>query len=56
MEDERCPGHENHLCQLVEKRTPVDELRELVRDPKYICKGCGRAAREKNRLCAPVEL
>jgi len=50
------PGHDHHLCQLVGKKTPVEELKKLVRDGKYICKGCGRVAASADNLCAPEEL
>jgi len=50
------PGHDQHLCQLVGKKTPVEELKGLVRDGKFICKGCGRVAAGEESLCAPEPL
>lgn len=33
-----------------------DKLRDIVKDARFACKKCGRAAREKDRLCEPKEL
>ena len=51
-----CPGHDKHMCQLVEKKTPADELKKLIKGAKFMCGKCGRAAADKAHLCAPVEL
>ncbi len=51
-----CAGHDNHLCNLVEKKTPVDTIKKMVREPKFICSGCGRVAQSKDNLCAPEEI
>lgn len=32
----------------------LDGLKEIVREPRYVCVKCGRAARAKKRLCKPV--
>jgi hypothetical protein len=34
----------------------IEELKPLVRNGGYICKGCGRVAKNKENLCAPIEL
>ena len=53
-------GHEQHLChlhnieQLLTKEPEV--YKQLVRDPKYICIGCGRVAAHEENLCAPRPL
>ncbi len=31
-------------------------LREIVAEPRFICKDCGRAAREKKWLCKPTKI
>jgi hypothetical protein len=49
-------GHEKHLCTLVEDKTPIEKLKPLVKNAKYICKGCGRAAAKAENLCAPEPL
>jgi len=51
------PGHEKHLCKMVVgDQESIENIKPLVRDPKYICKGCGRAAHNAENLCAPTEL
>jgi len=51
-----CGGHENHMCQLVERKTDVNKLKGYVRGAKYICKSCGRAAAKEEHVCAPEKL
>jgi len=50
--------HENKLCALAccECRTNLAELRPLVKNAKYICKECGRAAANADNLCHPEPL
>jgi hypothetical protein len=53
------PGHEAHLCVLNHSgfmRSNFKEYSTLVRDPKFVCGACGRAASDKKSLCAPEEL
>ncbi|MHA1906398.1 MAG: hypothetical protein ACW98Y_03810 [Candidatus Thorarchaeota archaeon] len=47
--------HDETLCEFFEHGT-IDEMRKRVKDPKWICKGCGRAANKKEYLCEPVDL
>ena len=53
------PGHENHLCYL-ENVGYIDSFpeayKELIRNGKYMCRVCGRAAARKESLCAPEKL
>ncbi|NMC05435.1 MAG: hypothetical protein GYA24_09495 [Candidatus Lokiarchaeota archaeon] len=50
-------GHEQHLCKLVtEDKVPLDKLKPLVKDAKFICGGCGRTAAKKENLCDPKPL
>lgn len=46
-------GHEKHICQI---KDDLDAIKKLVRDPEYICKNCGRAAKDKENLCNPTKL
>nr|MBP7321702.1 hypothetical protein [Deltaproteobacteria bacterium] len=51
--------HEQHLCYLqnigqVEKN--LEEYKKLVKDAKFVCKSCGRAAANKENLCSPEPL
>ncbi|MBK5133569.1 hypothetical protein JJE00_03975 [Candidatus Bathyarchaeota archaeon] len=47
------PGHENHLCHMVEQNVPLEETKPLVKDAKYICQCCRRAAAKAENLCLP---
>lgn len=49
-------GHENHLCYLVNIKTDLSKLKEIARDPKFICKNCARVAADKKHLCDPVDI
>ncbi|MBW8002507.1 MAG: hypothetical protein FVQ80_10865 [Planctomycetes bacterium] len=61
MEKPRMPhsGHNQHLCYLVnlgfQQRRPA-EYRSLIKEPKFICKKCGRAAAKAKNLCNPAKL
>lgn len=62
------PSHEEHLCFLENigyLRSPetlemgVDkkgEFKDLVRNPKFFCKKCGRAAAKAKNICEPEKL
>jgi hypothetical protein len=47
--------HEHHLCKLV-KRDDLEQVKKLVKDAAFFCKKCGRAARDKDNLCAPSRI
>ena len=56
MKKKICKGdHEGHLCLLVSQRK-FDRIRELVRNPRYICFNCGRVADSEQNLCNPMPL
>jgi hypothetical protein len=46
---------DQHLCKLA-KRSDLEEIKRLVKDASYICRKCGRAAREPANLCDPSRL
>ena len=51
-----CKGeHKGHLCVLA-SQSKFDEIRQLVRDPKFICFNCGRVADSDKNLCNPMPL
>jgi hypothetical protein len=47
--------HKEHMCEY-SRHHGVKDMRERVKDPKFICEVCGRAATKKEYLCRPVEL
>jgi len=53
------PGHEKHLCLLQNTgyiKENFADYKNLVRDPKFVCKNCGRTAASDANLCAPEVL
>jgi len=50
------PDHDKHLCMMIAKRASLDELKKVVKDPKFICKNCGRASNDAKGVCAPDAL
>jgi hypothetical protein len=51
--DER--GHTGHLCVLASEGR-FDEIKELVKAPRFMCFNCGRIADSKRNLCNPMLL
>jgi hypothetical protein len=52
-------GHEKHLCYLNNlefQKSFAEEYKELVKNPKFYCENCGRAAVNEKNLCKPVKL
>jgi len=50
-------GHRMHLCDMAERgEISLDQMKALVKDPKFICKKCGRVAAKAENLCEPVPL
>ena len=50
-------GHSNHLCDIVEEgEVSFSNFKKLVKNPKFICKTCGRAASKDESLCEPDSL
>jgi hypothetical protein len=53
------PGHDKHLCYLNNlgfQMSNPKEYAEMIRQPRFMCKLCGRAAANKENLCKPVKL
>ena len=52
-------GHDKHLCYLHNLglvHSNLEVYKGFVRDAKFICKGCGRAAQSDKNLCKPEAL
>ena len=41
---------------MVEEKTPIEKIKPIVKDAKYICKGCMRTAAKAENLSAPEPL
>jgi hypothetical protein len=53
------PGHEAHLCMAANVGFVTSNLevyKKYVRDPKFVCKKCGRVAAKAENLCQPENL
>jgi hypothetical protein len=49
-------NHDTHLCSIVERGSTINEYRQLVISPVYLCRQCGRTARLADHLCDPIPL
>jgi hypothetical protein len=54
-EKESGEGRKKTMCK-VGKEGDLERIRRRVRDSKYFCAKCGRAARSKVYLCKPTEI
>ena len=53
------PGHDKHLCYLNNLGFQISnekDYKQLVKNPEFLCKNCGRAAASQDNLCNPVKL
>ncbi len=56
MSDTTCKGdHTGHLCVLVSQKN-FAAIRELVKNPRFICFNCGRVADAEKNLCNPMPI
>ena len=46
---------DNHLCRIM-VRGDLGLIKQLVVDPKFICKNCGRAAHKSINLCREMKI
>ncbi len=46
---------ENHLCRVV-VRQDMERVRKIVKDARFFCKNCGRAANAEENLCNPAKI
>jgi hypothetical protein len=52
-------GHDKHLCYLNNldfQNSNEKEYKQLVKNPEFLCKNCGRVAANQINLCKPVKL
>ena len=54
MADEKS-GKKTPMCK-VGKSGDLERIKRRVRDAKFICTKCGRAARDRAYLCKPAEI
>lgn len=45
----------NHLCQII-LRKDLGRIRALVKEARFYCMNCGRAAHESENLCNPSRI
>ena len=50
------PEHDKHLCVIWQNTMDVEELKSKTKNPKFICKGCGRVAEQSSSLCDAVPM
>ncbi len=51
-----CKGdHQGHLCVLASNGL-FDKIKEITRNPQFICFNCGRVADSESNLCNPMPL
>ena len=55
-EEQPHPGHVKHLCYMTEKEIPLEDMKPLVKNAKFICHCCRRAAAKAENLCMPEPL
>ena len=56
MTTKSCKGkHDGHLCVLVSEQK-FEEIKDLVKKPKFLCFNCGRVADREKNLCNPMPL
>jgi len=52
----KCKGdHTGHLCVLVSKQE-FEKIKDMVKEPEFICFNCGRVADCSKNLCNPMPL
>lgn len=47
------------LCEIFKKDMDKDDMKKyisFVDKPKYVCKSCGRAANDKDRVCKDMKI
>ena len=48
---------EKHLCKFKDHiKDELELYKRLVKEPRYVCLKCGRAAHEEKHLCKPAAI
>lgn len=56
MEKKNCKGdHSGHICVLASNEE-FEVIKEITREPKFICFNCGRVADCDSSLCNPMPI
>jgi hypothetical protein len=57
-EAEACADHSQKMCNMTccPCHLDLEKLKPLVRNPKFICKACGRVAADEKNICDPDPL
>jgi len=56
MSKQACKGdHEGHLCVMAGKSL-FKEIKQVARNPQFICFNCGRVADCEANLCNPMPI
>lgn len=56
MAEQFCKGdHEKHICKLAEVNK-FDDIAGMVKEARFICSNCGRAAHGEENLCNAVDV
>lgn len=56
MAEQICKGdHKGHLC-LLASQDKFEEIKELAKNPKFICFNCGRVADSDKNVCNPMPI
>ena len=52
------PKETKHLCKWdkEEIKDNLEKIKGIVAKPRFVCRKCGRAAKDKDFLCKPEEL
>ena len=51
--------HDEHLCYMENMgylTGYLTDYKELIKNPEFVCKKCGRAAKSKDNLCQPDKI
>ena len=50
-----CKNHKGHLCVLASEGK-FEEIKNIVKSPRFVCFNCGRVADSDKNLCNPMPL